>query len=187
MNPDRLPQLTALSVLLALSVSASAQLTVIYDSGDTQPLAPFLSSLQPVESPNPPSIASEALSQRKQRGPADIRNLLPIRSPGLTPGAVSMHTASTEALKRLALGNARPFFLIGSDPLSQRWLQARRAELQRLGAVGMLIQADTQADVRRIAELAQGLPITLGSASDIATELGIGHYPVLISSRGFEQ
>ena len=62
MNPDRLRQLTALSVLLALSVSAGAQLTVIYDSSDTQPLAPFLSSLQPVESPNPPSIASEALS-----------------------------------------------------------------------------------------------------------------------------
>ena len=58
-------------------------------------------------------------------------------------------------MSRLALGNARPFFLVGSDALSQRWLIARREELLRLGAVGMLIQAETEADVRRIAALAQ--------------------------------
>lgn len=187
MNRYHRRQLSALSILLALSVSASAELIVIYDSGDTLPLAPYLISLQPAEPPMPPSIGANALSQREKRGAADIRNLLPIRSPGLTPAAVSMHTVSEEALKRLALGNARPFFLIGSDLLSQRWLQTRRTELQRLGAVGMLIQAETPADVRRIAELADGLPITLGSASDIARALGIEHYPVLISSRGLEQ
>ena len=64
---------------------------------------------------------------------------------------------------------------------------ARREELLRLGAVGMLIQAETEADVRRIAALAQGLSITLGSATDIAKVLGIDRYPVLISTKGIEQ
>jgi hypothetical protein len=51
----------------------------------------------------------------------------------------------------------------------------------------MLVQAETEMDVRRIAELAEGLPVTLGSASDIARALGITRYPVLISQKGFEQ
>jgi hypothetical protein len=51
----------------------------------------------------------------------------------------------------------------------------------------MLVQAEREADVRRVAERAQGLPITLGSASDIAQALGITRYPVLITANGVEQ
>lgn len=176
-----------LLILLAMPAAAIAQLTVIYDSGRTEPMAPYLRTLRAVEPPQP-RVAVEPPARDKQAlGPADLRNLLPIRSPGLTPGPLPAGTVSPDLLERMAIGNAPPFFLIGSDILSQRWLQRHQTELQRLGAVGMLVQAETEADVQRIAELAEGLPVTLGSASDIARALGITRYPVLISQKGFEQ
>mgnify|MGYP002062781803 FL=1 len=56
-----------------------------------------------------------------------------------------------------------------------------------MGAVGMLVQADTLQDLRRVAQLAGGLAVLPASATDIAKALGIRHYPVLISSHGVEQ
>ncbi len=168
-------------------MSVSAALTVIYDSGQTRPIASYLKSIQQLESRSSKVYAGNPINEIERLGPAQISNLLPIRSPELTPGALTASAASQAVLNRLAQGNARPFFLVGADALSQRWLLARRGELLRLGAVGMLIQAETETDVRRMADLAQGLPMTLGSASDIGKALGIAHYPVLISSGGIEQ
>jgi integrating conjugative element protein (TIGR03765 family) len=81
---------------------------------------------------------------------------------------------------------ARPFFLIGSDTRSRQWLEDNRDRLKALGAMGMLVQADTVEDLRAIADLAQGLPILPASASDIARALGITHYPVVITAHGIE-
>ncbi len=187
MNSGMHGHLAGLVLLIALPVSASAELTVIYDSGQTRPIAPYLKSIQPPESRSSKVYEGNPINELERLGPAQISNLLPIRSLELTPGALIASTASPATLNRLALGHARPFFLVGSDVLSQRWLIARRAELLHLGAVGMLIQAEIEMDVRRMAELAQGLPMTLGSATDIAKALGIDHYPVLISSSGIEQ
>ncbi len=174
-------------VLLSLPDPSWAQLTVIYDSGHTESLAPYLKTLQPADSPHLAPVAGNLTLDSDLMGAALLSNLLPIRSPGLTPGEISSHTVSETIQKRLAMGNAPPFFIIGSDDMSLRWLQSHRAALQRMGAVGMLVQAETEAEVRRVAGLAQGLPITLGSASDIAQALGIRRYPVLISANGVEQ
>jgi integrating conjugative element protein (TIGR03765 family) len=81
----------------------------------------------------------------------------------------------------------RPFFMIGSDSWSRQWLQVHRDSLKEIGAVGMLVQADTLADLRAIAELADDLSILPASGADIAQALGISHYPVLISAQGIEQ
>ena len=176
-----------LLVALALPVPALAQLTVIHDSGHTESIAPYLTTVLPVESGSPTAGTANPAPDSNLLGPAQLSNLLPIRSPGLAPGALSPHTVPEDTLTRLASGNAPPFFLVGSDALSLHWLESRRAELQQLGAVGMLVQAQTEDDVRAVAQLAQGLPITLGSASDLAQALGISRYPVLISKHGVEQ
>jgi integrating conjugative element protein (TIGR03765 family) len=154
---------------------ASAALTVIYDSGDTQPIEPFFDAFDSTETTLPQSRTI----QRPQLGAADPVSLLPIRSPGLTPGPVQPKTHDRPF--------SRPFFLIGSDALSRQWLLEHRARLKEIGAVGMLIQADTQDDLRAIAELATGLSVMPASGSDIAKALGISRYPVLISPRGIEQ
>ncbi len=154
---------------------AQAELTVIYDSGHTQPIAPFLevfesSDKTPKQSPVP---------TRPQLGAADPEAWLPIQSPGLIPGPVQARAHDRPF--------ARPFFLIGSDARSRQWLQDHRDRLKEIGAVGMLVQAKTLDDLRTIAELADGLSILPASASDIAKALRISHYPVLISAHGIEQ
>ncbi|MCP4099911.1 MAG: integrating conjugative element protein, partial [Lentisphaerae bacterium] len=62
-----------------------------------------------------------------------------------------------------------------------------RDRLKEIGAVGMLVQADTREDLQATANLSGGLSILPASASDIAKALGISHYPVLISAHGIEQ
>lgn len=174
---------------LIMNSSAFAELTVIYDSGQTQPLQALLSPLLLDEGQS--GTSAESIIQNPPSkpllGPAAINNLLPIRSPGLQVGDIVDRQLDPEILARLAQGNPRPFFLIGSDALSLRWLAAHRDTLKALGAVGMLVQADTQDDVQRVADVAQGLSITLGSGSDLATALGVNRYPVLITRKGITQ
>ncbi len=152
----------------------AAELTVIHDSGETRPLAPLLEVLAVDEQSRPRSDP-----RRPDLGAADLRRLLPIQSPGLTPGKVERRPIDQRF--------ARPFFLIGSDPVSRRWLTTHRVELLRIGAVGMLVQAETVDDLRAVAGVAGGLPILPASATDIARALGLSHYPVLVSNQGIEQ
>ena len=147
---------------------AYGELTVIFDNGQARPLSDFLGPLDSVQLDKVPSIIDE-----QQLGAADVSSLLPIRSPGLTPGKVSPRTHP--------MPFARALFLIGSDAFSKRWLKQHRKALQQMGAVGMLVEASSLEDLRAIAELADGLPITPASGSDIAQAIGIRHYPVGIS------
>jgi integrating conjugative element protein (TIGR03765 family) len=162
-----------------VSIVARAEIEVIYDSGKTEPLAPYLEVFG--EAP------ARAQIQRPQRpaelGGADVSRLLPIRSPGLTPGPVMRRPVSLPNNGTLT----RPFFLIGSDETSRSWLAAHRDWLETIGAVGMLVQAESVADLEAITALAGGLPILPAPASDIARSLGIQHFPVLISRLGIEQ
>ena len=165
----------AVAVLALYPVIAGAALTIIYDNGNTQPIAPFLEAFESAEE----SPQQSPISTKLQLGAADPQAWLPIQSPGLTPGLVQTRPHDRPF--------SRPFFLIGSDAHSQQWLQAHRERLKEVGAVGMLVQADTLADLHTIAELADGLSILPASASDIAKALGISHYPVLITTHGIEQ
>ena len=176
--------LTGLFCVLSSTLSW-AQLIVIYDSGETQPLAPYLQSLRPEKPQSKPQ--KKPRPQPQLLGSADVSNLLPMHSPGLTLGTLSPLASNPPQLTLLAKGNPRPFFLIGTDERSRQWLLAHRSQLVLLGAVGMVVQANTKEELERIAAIADGLPITLGSASDIVKALGIRHYPVLISARGVEQ
>ena len=167
--------LKAMGVAIGLLPTlAGAALTVIYDSGDTSPIAPFLDVFESEETTPP-----QRQIQRPQLGAADLQSLLPIRSPGLTPGPVQPRNHDRPF--------TRPFFLIGADILSRQWLLEHRDRLKEIGAIGMLVQADSLVELRVIAGLAAGLSIMPASASDIAKALGISNYPILISAHGIEQ
>lgn len=172
----RVPGLAGFALLLAVPVSLAvqAQPEVIFDNGRTWPIAPYL---EPVE--NAPLEEDIAPSPAQPLGAADVRNLLPVRSPGLSPGPVEARTQPRPL--------SRPVFLVGSDPLSRRWLARHRERLQALHAVGLLVQADTADDLEAIAELGRGLSIMPAPGTDLARALGLVHYPVLVTSRGIEQ
>ena len=166
---------TLLAGILALtSVHTGAQLPVIFDNGQTRTLAPYLETLQKEPETAPPETpASPAPST------GDLRTLLPIRSPGLSPGKVAARAHARPLL--------RPFFLIGADARSRKWLTRHRVHLRSIGAIGMLVAADSEKDLRQIAALARGLSITPASGADLARVLDIKHYPVLITASGLSQ
>lgn len=164
--------------LLMLACGARAELVVIYDNGHTAPLAPLLEVFRDEAPTAPPAIRAVP-----DLGAADLARLLPIRTPELTPGPLTP--------RALVLPNGatipRPLFLVGADSRSRQWLAQHRTKLLEIGAVGMLVQAESLEEIRAIADLAQGLAILPASASDIARHLQLDRLPVLISSRGIEQ
>ena len=172
----RIPGLVGFALLLTVpgSLAVQVQPEVIFDNGRTRPIAPYL---EPVE--DAPLEEEPALTPGPLLGAADMRNLLPVRSPGLSPGPVEARTQPRPL--------SRPVFLVGSDPLSRRWLARHRERLQALHAVGLLVQADTVDDLEAVAELGRGLSIMPASGTDLARALGLVHYPVLVTSRGIEQ
>ncbi len=164
----QLGTLATVFFMLNTASLAAAELIVIFDNGQGRPLSDFLSPLDSGKPDKAPKVP-----EKRQLGAADVSSLLPIRSPGLTPGKI------TPRVHNVPFAGA--FFLIGSDAISKRWLKQHRKALKEVGAVGLLVAATTLEDLRAIAELADGLPITPASGSDIAKALGIRHYPVGIS------
>ena len=175
------------TVLVACSVClvplvATAALTVIYDSGDTRSIAPYLAVFD-----------TGVLNQMHQPSPVTQNGhsalvpepalQLPIRTPQVAPGPVDPRPLPLPD----GVALPRPFFLVGTDRLSRDWLARHRNRLIDIQAIGMLVDADTAEDVAAIKAIAEGLPILPASASDIVAPLQITHVPVLISERGIEQ
>ena len=117
-------RLIPLFFLCALTpVFAASPLTVLHDSGDTQPLAPLLEASgfnQEAEASDLPPIAP----------PMDVvlQQYVTVRSPSLSPGVQP----------RIAVGKAgtflpRPIFLVGADEASLSWLANHRIALVHAG------------------------------------------------------
>ena len=106
-------------------------------------------------------------------------DLLPVRSVKLTPGGVEPRAIRAPGLS--------PFFLIGDDPRSRAWLQARIDSLRELRAVGFVVNVNSADALSSLRQLAPGLTLAPASGDDLAQRLGLHHYPVLITATGIEQ
>lgn len=171
-------RLIPLVFLCALTPAfAASPLTVLYDSGNTQPLAPLLaaSGFDPEdEGTDLPPIAPPMDVVRQQ--------YVTVRSPSLSPGVQA----------RIAVGKAgtflpRPIFLVGADEASLNWLANHRIQLATLGAVGLVVQANGEADMLKVMRVAGDLPLAAGSGEMLAEQFGLQHYPVLIGPEWIEQ
>ena len=157
--------------LVELVPPAWCAVTVIDEFGPTQPLAPLLDVFGDREA-RPDQPASMQARRRSRCTAAD-----PVARP--VPGVLQT--------RAISLPLTRPVFLMGADAESLRWLTDHHQQLVDIGAVGMLVQADTLDDLAAVAAAADGLSILPASASDIATALQISVYPVLISRDRIEQ
>ena len=165
--------------LFALSITlAWAAPEVIYDSGYTRPLWPYLESVTVKQA------ATEVVAPSAKG--FDRSALLPIQTLEMAPAKLSRQ-ALTKELRQQLSHLSRPLFLLGTDPFSQQWLRQYRSQLLAIGAVGMLVDVTTITDLQRIEALGKGLTIIPASASTLAQTLGLRHYPVLISRQGIEQ
>lgn len=170
----------ALAALLC-PVMVWATPSVIYDSGQTKSLEPFLESLRG-EAPPPDMRPSPS-----GKVALTVEDLLPIKTPEMRPGPVPTRILDLPGTAAPSAIGARPLFLIGADSLSRRWLERRRARLKELGAIGMLVQADTLEDLQAISDLAEGLRIMPTPGTEIARLYALKHYPVLIWRGRIEQ
>lgn len=157
-------------LLVSLSVMAEP-LTIIYDSGDTLPIDEYQTAIQDERDSQKPVFMA---------GDNSFLPRFPLTTPSMTPGIIDSRSISLPYLQV-------PLFIIGNDAFSLQWLTQRRAELVRLKAVGMLMEVSSLGELKSIRQLASGLSLYPASGSDIAAQLKLKHYPVLISSQGVEQ
>jgi len=106
-----------------------------------------------------------------------IEQFLPVETRSLTVGGVEVERRRT--------GVSQPFFLVGCDDTSLRWLQENRERLIALRAFGLVVDAPTVEAYRQLESVAQGLVVRPVPADVLAEHLGIRHYPVLITADGF--
>ncbi len=164
-------------LVLALGLRASlpcAALEVIRDVGGG-PIGPYLMRLAPQGSHgNQTGHASAAHPDGAYRR----THHLPIRSPSLSSGAAEARYRPTRLLQ--------PVFLVGADPRSLAWLETNRERLKHVRAIGMLVQAENEAELTQAMAAAHGLPLIPASGEAFVTVLGIRRYPVLITREGIE-
>jgi len=171
-------RVTPFIFLCALTpVFAAAPLTVLHDSGNTQPLARLLaaSGFDPKdEGIDLPPIAPTM--------DVVLQRYVTVRSPSLSPGVQP----------RIAVGKAgaflpRPIFLVGADEVSLAWLANHRITLSTLGAVGLVVASNGEDDMVKVLRVAGDLPLAAGSGETLAEQFGLRHYPVLIGPEWIEQ
>lgn len=163
-------------VLMAFANVARAEgLFVIHDSGATIPTVPYFVNMQ------------ASVDDAKQRNEQPVKmpksivdGILPIRTPEMSPGTVEARAVNLPMIPA-------PFFIIGSDQRSKQWLVRYREKLVQLGAVGMLVQAETEQDLKDIADIALDLRVAPVNGAGVAKNLGLKHYPVLVSWQVIEQ
>ena len=158
-----------LALLLPLAAQA-AQLIVVEDHGGASAL-PYYDRLNP--EPEPGQAQGQTLP------PPSAALGFPVRSSRLSPGPIQGRVINATGLQ--------PFFLVGDDELSRRWLASRGETLRRLGAAGLAVNVANAERLAAIRSWAQGLAISPVSGDDLASRLGLSHYPVLITPTVLEQ
>ncbi|MEG7523134.1 MAG: integrating conjugative element protein [Chromatiales bacterium] len=184
-EPGSLFRLDILALLLfTLGILAShliqASPVVIHDAGG-EPLAPYIQRMFE-EEPGAETERNKRTPTQDNAGQTSVPFTLPITTPEMSPGRFTPRPIDQPFM-------SRPLFLIGSDRFSRHWFIQNRERLSELNAAGMLIQVDSIEDLRTMARLSGGynLQIMPASGSDIAHQLGLKHYPVLIWKNGIEQ
>jgi integrating conjugative element protein (TIGR03765 family) len=111
---------------------------------------------------------------------ADVEaQMLPVRSLRLSPG--------DEPRRVIRAPGLAPFFLVGDDDRSRAWLKQQGAALQRMQAMGLVVNVAEPQALARLRRLAPDLKLLPVSGDDLAQRLGIHHYPLLITADGIEQ
>jgi len=164
-----------LIVTLLLSAPIQAEPSVLFDSGDSvaiekRPVVPRMPADSPMTAPG--GIPRPA--------PVEPDKILPVETPELSFGLIEKRKASFPDLRT-------PVCVIGSDDRSLAWLVEHHSRLVAIGARCILVQAQTQSDLERVARFAAGIPVLPASGSELARHFGIKHYPVLISRGWIEQ
>lgn len=177
------PTTICLAFLLVVTAPAAGALEILEDTGETEPIAPYLRALERDDSDadEPAEVEREAPAIQGR-----AVDLLPVDTPELEPGDLDVRPSPVvrERLRNLP----RPLCIVGADQRSVAWLGRHRDALVKASAVCMLVDAETRDDLERVQVAAGPVPVQLTPGSELAESLGLAHYPAVLSAEGgFEQ
>lgn len=161
-----------LLITILVPPRATAGLVTLAEGGPTVPVAQFEAKMFAPEQPEPGRTAPPPST-------ASVPLPFPIRTANMRPGVVT--TTGRLATKPWLL---RPMFFAGSDSVSREWLTRNAKQLAKAGASGIVVNVDTLQEFRALQALAPGVPMAPSSAEDVADQLNIHVYPVLITADG---
>ena len=157
------------AALTVMTLPALSEPVVIYDNGRTRSLPAV---------PNKISVQIPSSSALK-KSPTYFSGL-PVSTVSMSPGRVEARVINRPDL-------TQPIFIVGADPMSLRWLETHRERLRQLNALGIAVNVETPQQLDQLRQVSGGVPVNPVAGDKIALQLGLAHYPVLVSSTHIEQ
>ena len=176
--------LSTLAVLIGAQWSvARSEPIVLGDEGNTVSTRKYVNqyrvAVEKTQTYDPALALRQA--ERKENGTGlDWTALLPIKTPELTPGAFESNRAHKRA-------GVQPFCIVGYDEFSIEWVLEVKSVLLENNAVCFIVNVETIEELNELREAISPVPWQLLRGGTLARQLGIKHYPVLISRMGIEQ
>ena len=172
------PPLLLMVLLSSALCLANQPLIVVEDRGGTSAL-PYYQALNLGHNISRSKQQTPLARQQYKSDPYSEADMLPARTPSLTPGKVTPRAIRSPGMT--------PFFLVGNDPLSRAWLRQQADVLRNLDAMGLVVNVDTLDELEQLRDSVPGLTLSPVSADELAGRLGLKHYPVLITATEIRQ
>ena len=172
------PPLLLMVLLSSALCLANQPLIVVEDRGGT-PALPYYQALNLGHNISRSKQQTPLARQKYKSGPYSEADMLPARTPSLTPDKVTPRAIRSPGMT--------PFFLVGIDPHSRAWLRQQADVLRNLDAMGLVVNVDTLDELEQLRDSVPGLTLSPVSADDLAGRLGLKHYPVLITATEIRQ
>ncbi len=169
---------TLITTATAVHAQVKSPLTVIADEGG-QPAQPYYVAIGAAQVDEEDGFVAATPDNALNRAATEA-DMLPVVSERLSVGPVTPRALSLPP-------GTTPFFLIGTDPDSVRWLAQRRERLVELRAVGMVVNVATAEDLAALREQVPDLELRPIPGDDLAERFDLAHYPVLITPTRLEQ
>lgn len=163
------------------SSALSDTLRVLGTVGDIEPIGAFTDSVSSqVEMRSVEQISKDWLEKAKNVSYESM--LYPLTPSSMSPGMVG----NIKFVDQLS-NQFRPLAIVGTDPLSKKWLKVRKDSLVKLNAPVFVVQANSNSEVIELRKSYPGLTIIPSSSDGMGSQLNLKHYPVLITKQGVWQ
>ncbi len=162
---------------LVASQGLIAEPIVIHDTGTARSIRVYFPI--PTDIEKPPTLSEEDKKFIEAEREAAIKHLAsffyPVTSTAWSRGKIASHKVNYPQI-------SKPFFLIGTDKFSVRWVQLNKQELINRGAIGFLIKVQTPEEYANIQAQFPEFSIQPLDGNQMANALNINKYPVFISA-----
>lgn len=178
MRNNKITLALTITVGILLNLNTSANPIVIYDNNRvSKPIKPYL----PFKKPSKAEISNTVLTSLK---PANINfnnltNRFPINTSNMNVGRVKKRT--------IKYAPNRAICLLGYDEASLGWLRRNYKFLTSINTICFVVNVKTKDEFKTLESNFSNLQFQAMSADDIATQLQLKHYPVLIYNGSMEQ